>query len=177
MPPGNARTRQRHLLSLITPFPGELPCYDFGVHNDTAGGPYVTAAFFCERALREADGVPSFIRAIDKWIVNGSAESMTTNLLQMTVVVMMKSGAYRGSAHITLTPTTPSGNKMPTITIPVEFEGDDDKNLLAMGPIGFPVSEPGPYWFDVAVDGHVLTRTAIRVSYLRSAPVADPQES
>jgi len=147
------------------------------VHNETVGGPYVTAAFFCERVLREADGVPSFIRAVDTWIVNGSTESMTMNVLPMTVVVMMRSGARRGPAQLTLTPTTPSGNKMPTIAIPVEFEGDDDKNLLAMGTIGFPVSEPGPYWFDVAVDGHVLTRTAIRVSYLRSAPVADPAES
>jgi hypothetical protein len=112
------------------------------VENEPSGGPYITAVFFCERVLREQDNVMSFIRAIDKWTVQGPAESMQPTMISLTLVVMGKSGMHRGSGMITLTPTTPSGEKMPPIAMPVVFEGDNDRGFAATGTIGFPAKKP-----------------------------------
>jgi hypothetical protein len=152
-------------------------CYDSEVpqNDEPSGGPYLTAIFFCEKALREADGVLSFVRVVDKWTLNSPGETMAPAVLPMTVVVMMKSGVHRGSGQITLTPRTPSGETMPPIHIPVQFEGDNDRGVTASGMIGFPVKEPGAYWFEVSLDGQVLTRTAIRVAHMR-IPSQNPQQ-
>ena len=150
-------------------------CYDSDVHpKEPSGGPYLTAVFFCEKVLRESDGILSFIRAVDKWTINSPGDTMPPTIIPISVVVMMKSGVHRGSGVITLTPTTPSGEIMPPIPIPVQFEGDNDRSLAGFGTIGFPVKEPGPYWFEVALDGQYLTRTAIRVAHMR-IPGQNPQ--
>ena len=134
------------------------------------GGPYLAAAVFCEKALREADGVLSLIRIVDKWTVRGTAEVMPQTVIQATLVVMMKSGSFRGSAQLTLTPTSPSGKIMPSIQIPVIFEGDDDRGIGAIAPMGFPAEESGIYWFDLVVEGQSFTKLPLRVQYLRVVP-------
>ncbi len=116
----------------------------------------------------------SFVRVVDKWTINSPGDIMPPTVLPISVVVMMKSGVHRGSGLITLTPTTPSGEVMPAIPISVQFEGENDHSLTGAGTIGFPVKEPGAYWFEVALDGQVLTRTAIRVAHMRT-PGQSPQ--
>ena len=133
--------------------------------NDS--GPYLTGALFCEKVLREADGVLSLIRVVDRWTVTGPLERMPLTVIQTTLVILMRSGIFRGSSQITVGPESPSGIRMPIMTFPVVFEGDDDRGVGVVGPIGFPVQEPGVYWFDVAVDGNRFTRVPLRVSYLR----------
>jgi hypothetical protein len=153
-------------------------CYDSVVQqNEPGGGPYLTGVFFCERVLREADGVMSFIRVIEKWTVQGPAESIPPTVIPLTLVVMGKSGMYRGSGQITLTPTTPSGERMPPIPMAVVFEGDNDRGFAASGTIGFPIKEAGAYWFELALDGAPLTYTAIRIVYMRTSLGPVPPQS
>lgn len=152
-------------------------CYDSVVQqNEPGGGPYLTGVFFCEKVLREPDGVMSFIRVVEKWTVMGPAEAMQPSLIPLTLVVMGKSGGHRGSGLITLTPTTPSGEQMPPIPMAVVFEGDDDRGFAASGSILFPVKEAGAYWFELALDGAPLTHTAIRIVYMRTSLGPNPQQ-
>lgn len=139
-----------------------------------SGGPYLVAAFFCEKVLREFDGTMSFIRIVDKWTVSGPADTMPPTVIQTTLVILMKSGIHRGSSQITVTPTSPSGALMQTITLPALFEGDDDRGVAIVAGMGFPAQESGLYWFDVAVDGQSFTRMPLRVSYLRVGPMSNP---
>jgi hypothetical protein len=136
--------------------------------NERTGGPYLTAVFFCERVLREADGTLSFIRLTERLTVMGVSESIQPTVFPLNVVVMARSGTFRGSAMITLTPSTPSGQQMPPIPVQMLFEGDDDRGCTGTGTIGFPITEQGAYWFDVSLNGMSLTRTAVRVVYLRN---------
>src|SRR5271165_2674203 len=133
------------------------------------GGPYLTAAFLCEKALNEVDGVASFIRVVDKWTVTGTTEAMLPTLINATLVVIMRSGIHRGSSQLTIVPTTPSGAMMPPIVVPVSFEGDDDHGSGFIQPIGFPAQESGLYWFDVSLDSQPLTKIPLRIVYLRIA--------
>lgn len=131
------------------------------------GGPYLAVAFFCEKVLREGDGVLSFIRVVDKWTVTGAAESMPPTVIQTNIAVVFKSGIHRGSTQVKITPTSPSGKILQSMIFPAIFEGDDDRGVALIATIGFPASEDGLFWFDVAVNDQVFTRMPLRVQYLR----------
>ncbi len=139
------------------------------------GGPYLAAALFCEKVLREGDGVLSLIRVVDRWTVNGPSDQMPVTVIQTNLVIIAKSGMHRGSSNVTVTPIAPSGEKLPTLSFPVLFEGDDDRGIGIAAGMGFPVSEHGVYWFEVFIDGQLTTRVPLRVIYLRAGPsVATP---
>jgi hypothetical protein len=133
------------------------------------GGPYLQTAVFCDRVLRETDGVYSLIRIVDRWTVAGTTEQMTTTLIQTNLVIIMKSGICRGAAKIQVIPTSPSGQEMASVQLPVNFEGDDDRGIAIALPLGFPVQEPGLYWFDIQISGQSLTRVPLRVLYQQTA--------
>ena len=136
------------------------------------GGPYLSAAFFCERVLRENDGVLSVIRMVDKWTINGNTEAMPPTIIQAFLVVLFKSGIHRGTGQVAVTPISPSNMRMQPISMPIVFGGDDDAGSGIVIPLGFPVQEDGPYWFEVSLSGQglppqVLTCIPMRVVYLR----------
>jgi hypothetical protein len=136
------------------------------------GGPYLTNAFLCEKLLQENDGVPSAIRIIDRWNVNGPSDTMPTTIIQGTLVITMKSGVYRGNAQVTITPITPSNNRLPPAVFPVLFEGEDDRGIGVILPMAFPAQESGVYWFEVSLSGQalapqVVTAIPMRVAYLQ----------
>lgn len=132
-------------------------------------GPYLHTAVFCDRVLREADGIVSLIRIVDRWTVAGPAEQMATTLIQTNLAILMKSGTYQGAAKIQVTPTSPSGVEMASLQLPVNFEGDDDRGVAIALPIAFPVQEPGVYWFDIQISGRSLTKIPLRVLYQQIA--------
>ncbi len=133
------------------------------------GGPYLQAAVFCDRVLRETDGVYSLIRIVDRWMVAGTTEQMATTLIQTNLVIIMKSGTYRGPAKIQVTPTDPNGKEMASLHLPVNFEGDDDRGVAMALPIAFPVQEQGVYWFDIQISGQSFTKVPLRVLYQQTA--------
>ena len=84
-------------------------------------GPHVQVATLCEKALQEADGVLSIIRAIDRVIVTAQGSEVPSELpqgnLQLTLVVILKSDGARGgtqsrygssSQAASTSPSTPS---------------------------------------------------------------------
>ena len=144
-----------------------------------SGGPYLTAAFFCERVLQEKDGVLSFVRVIDRWNVVGPTPTMNQTVIQGTLVVLLKSGILRSSGQMTITPVSPNGERLQPISLPVLFEGDDEKGAGVILPIGFPVKEPGLYWFEIVLtpqggEGSVITQVPMRIVYLQTGSMTPP---
>ena len=136
------------------------------------GGPYLVAAFFCERVLREQDGVLSFIRVVDRWNITGTTPSMGPTVIQAFMVLLFKGGFYRGQAHLTITPVTPSNNRLQTINVPLLFEDPEERGTGATTPLAFPVDEVGAYWFEVALAKEKLppepmTCVPMRIAYLQ----------
>lgn len=145
------------------------------------GGPYLASAFFCERVLREQDGVLSIIRIVDRWNVTGPTPNIEQPLIvQTTLVVLIKSGIFRGPAQLRITPISPSNARMESIVLTTFFEADDDRGTGIVLPIGFPVKEDGVYWFEVALAGQnlqtpqVLTYMPMRVVYLQVGTTRAP---
>jgi hypothetical protein len=61
-----------------------------------ANGPYLQAAFFCERLLEEADGVLSAIRIVDTvtiWEDKNSSEARLRRV-DLTLFIAFKSGGH-----------------------------------------------------------------------------------
>jgi hypothetical protein len=136
------------------------------------GGPYLTHAFFCEKLLREPDGVTSAIRIVDRWVINGPTPTMSPTIIQATLVISLHSGIYRGQANITITPISPSNVRMQSFILPVLFEGEDDRGAGIVIPIGFPVQEDGAYWFEVSLSkqnlpAEIITCIPMRIAYLQ----------
>jgi hypothetical protein len=134
----------------------------------------LAAAFLGERALREVDGVNSFIRVVDRWTVTGPTETMPQTAIPATLVVIFKSGIHRGSGQLVITPTSPSDVRMAAITLPVLFEGDEDRGIAIIIPMAFPVQEPGLYWFNISLDGQSFSEIPLRVVYHRVVPTQMP---
>jgi hypothetical protein len=147
------------------------------------GGPYLLGAFFCEKVLQEQDNVLSAIRIVDRWNLSGPTETMTAPaIIQATLVIIFKSGVYRGNAQVTVTPITPHTNtRMQGIVIPVRFEGEDDRGINIVAPTAFPVAEDGVYWFEISLklqnipEPRVLTAVPMNVTYQQSGPMLRPQ--
>ena len=147
-----------------------------------SGGPYLTAALFCEKILQERDGVLTAVRIVDRWNINGPTETLVAPaIIQAHLLLMFKSGVYRGNAQVTVVPISPQSNqRMQAIVIPVLFEGEDDKGVNIAAPLAFPVQEDGTYWFEVSLAGqalpmHTITAIPMRIAYLQIGPMGAPQ--
>lgn len=133
-------------------------------------GPFVMAAFFCERVLEEKDGVASFIRVIDRIISQaigpGAPEKMPLTTWAATLVIGLKSGFAKGSYSVTVQGHSPTGRALPPATLPVFLEGDD-RGANLFGIMQLQLDEDGLYWFDVFFEKRFLTRIPLRIVYQR----------
>jgi len=58
------------------------------------GGPYLVNALFCNKVLMETDGVPSYIRVVDRWTISGPTATMPVTVINTALVVTFKSGFF-----------------------------------------------------------------------------------
>lgn len=130
--------------------------------------PYVQVAAFCQTVLTENTGAISILRITDRIGVAGPTPEMTPTPIQITLIVILKAGFVRGQFKVSVQPSSPSGQQMTPLEVPALFEGEERGVQLLM-PMAFVVQEQGLYWFEVAVEGDVLTRIPLRVMYQQIA--------
>jgi hypothetical protein len=149
------------------------------------GGPYLSAALLCEKVLREGDGVLSIIRIVDRLIQSAvvgpdEPEEMPPFPVNLTVVLVLKSGSARGRHSVRVTVEAPSGELMPQeASLPVLLEGEERGVNLLLN-LGFMAEHEGLYWFNVyfGTQDVLLTRIPLRVIYQpqRLGASAEPAE-
>lgn len=134
------------------------------------GGPYLQSAFFCEKALKEESGVFSYIRVVDRvtHTVTGpnAPQNMPAVTLPLTLVITVKSGRARGRQMVTIRRESPAGLREQPISMPVFLEGEDRGVGIVME-TNLTYEEEGLYWFDVELDGRLVTRMPLRLLYHR----------
>ena len=140
------------------------------IRNPFERGPYVQVATLCERVLREADGVISLIRIVDRvtHTERGSnpPQDMPEIHYPLNIVLTLKSGTARGRHDVTMTPEQPSGETLPPITLSVNMEVEN-KGVNIVSPIDIPLKYEGLYWIKIDFDGTVITRIPLEVRYSR----------
>lgn len=139
--------------------------------SDETSGPFLAMAVICETTLQEQTGQLSVIRVIERVQVGGLTAEMQPFNLKFTLLVVLRSGFYKGNAKVKIKPVPPSNKDVPAIETAILLEGDDrGANLIAVVP-AFQVAEEGLYWFDVSVNGALFTRIPLRVMYQQVAPM------
>ena len=133
-------------------------------------GPYLSAAFLCERVLSETDGVKSAIRIVDR--INHSpavldvAEVMNPFDFRLFLLLKFKSGAARGPMALEVRLTKPSMESSVTVQQTLNFEGEDDRGVDIVAGMELRLEEAGVHWFDLNLEGERVTRIPLRVVYL-----------
>lgn len=133
-------------------------------------GPYVNTAVFCERVLQEKDGVLSLIRIIDQMNIPIPSSGLETGapgpLVQPTLCVALKPGDARGrqTAQIVLEHPDTSRHEGPPISI--SFTGGPNQGTNLVLPMPIQVSSEGLYWADVLLNGRLMTRVPLQITYI-----------
>jgi hypothetical protein len=133
-------------------------------------GPYLKMACFCERLLREADGVATVVRVIDRLIhteakPDASAE-MPPVTYEMKLVLMLIPGSAVGRHELKIEREPPSGIREKPIALTVQLEGGNrGANVVMDTKMTFPLE--GLYWFNVYFDDVLLTKMPFQVLYQR----------
>lgn len=133
-------------------------------------GPYLKMACFCERVLREADGVASVIRVIDRLIHTEAKPDAPAEMppvtYEMKLVIMLIPGSALGRHDLKIERELPSGIRDKPIVITVQLEGGNrGANAIIDTKMKFPIE--GLYWFNVYLDDTLLTRIPFQVLYQR----------
>ena len=134
--------------------------------------PYVIVAAVCERVLQEKDNVLSAIRLVDMVTFNPTGENppeempaFTTNV---TALLSFRSGPAQGQRTVQIKLIKPNGElseiKSGESEFSVVFNGEGHGvNLIIRMSIDFTL--PGLHWFDVTINGKVITRIPLKVAY------------
>jgi hypothetical protein len=133
--------------------------------------PHLLIAALCERFILEGDGTLTMFRIIDRFAVNGTTEEFPPTLLQFTIVVKFASGSMRGRYNLSLMPIDPDKVPMQTFTYSLLFEGDDERGIQLVGPVGISVKQEGLYWIKVLVEKDEQTMIPFRVVYQRQPTI------
>lgn len=136
----------------------------------THDGPYLAAAFLCEKILQEKDEIVSIIRIVDRVTVTVPdapfPETLPPVPLNLSAFISLKSGNARGRHTIKWRTETPAGIKLPEQLLSALFEGED-KGVNLILALNMIVDQEGVYWFDVLLEDQLLTRIPLRVLYQR----------
>jgi hypothetical protein len=135
--------------------------------------PYVQLAAFCQTALQEPNGILSVIRITDRFQIVGQTAELQSGQVNLTLAVVLKSGNMQCSSTMTIRPTSPNGIQMGEVKVPVLFEGQE-RGVGVITQIAMVVKETGLFWFDVLIDGVMLTRIPLRILYFQGRQTGSP---
>lgn len=127
--------------------------------------PFIQIATICQMPLQEVNGFLSVMRIVDRLPLTGFTDEMRPQPLnQLFLVVVMKSGAMRGSYKWSIVAETPSAKRIPGPQMTALFEGEE-RGVAFISPVTVVAEEEGLYWFDVLVEQELVTRIPLRVMY------------
>ena len=134
--------------------------------ESTLDGPYVQVGVICTTPLLEQGGALSVIRIQDRVQLAGVTDTMQPQPLNsLFMVLALKSGGTTGKFNLTITPISPGGKEIPGFpSFPVLFEGMERGNVIAF-PLPLVAAEEGLYWFEVKLEGALITKIPLRVMY------------
>jgi hypothetical protein len=131
-------------------------------------GPFLQVAAFCEKALREADGVLSLVRLVDRYTVQtigpDAPAKMPPQVLNWTLVLVFKAGFATGRYEVRVKVVPPEGAGPPEVAFPVQFDAPHrGANLVA--PMQFQADQEGTYWFEIYLGKRLMTRIPLTMVY------------
>ena len=137
--------------------------------DDTLNGPHITAAAICQDVIEAKDGTLSAIRLIDVITLNlGKPTDPNTPFsvsVPVTLLIALKSGQAKGKKLLSIALVDPKGVVFPSNqTFPLVLEGDEHgANVVIRTEVI--TNKDGLFWFDIRLDGQLLSRQPLRVKF------------
>lgn len=134
-------------------------------------GPYLATAVLCEKVLREADGVVSLIRIVDRLVVStsGPVPALPTQWAvqsELTLFIAFKPGAALGKEQVVVQVERPDGIRSQLANLPRVFEGEDRGAQATLPLSAVPLHQEGLYWFHVRLGDRLITKASLRLTIL-----------
>ena len=148
--------------------------------RNTAFGPYLNAAFLCEKVLEQKDGVLSVIRIIDrftyKYTVSSENPSTDVRTFKATFafVLILKSGENPGVTNIKIVPKKPDNSTLPPIAQTIHLDTPNNKGHNLVINSNFTFDQRGVWWFEVFINDMPRTKIPLEVIFLPQAMVQPP---
>lgn len=149
-------------------------------------GPFLATAVFCEKVLREEDGVFSLIRIYDRIAApvpiaeppnqeDDQALKGPSLPVVLTMFVSLRVGQPMESHQLHLRSESPTGRRHDLSPIDVDLSGEE-RGFNAVMQLNAQFLVPGLHWFDIEFDGARLTRVPLTVVFAQvgPAPVSAP---
>lgn len=137
--------------------------------------PLLAAAVFCENFLEDKDGVVSLIRVFETLTVPKPPEQPPATeaksppvpnvipAVPIIAVLAFRSGDAKGEYKLRTDVVMPSGKKLKAKTeLPLTFLGGEN-GINVRSNITAPVKEEGVYWYEVRLEGRLITRMPLRI--------------
>ena len=140
-----------------------------GIIPSLSLGPYIAIACFAEKVLRETDNIHSLIRIIDRIKIAITTQGEMKNLPKIQQPLMLyisiKCGGERGSHNMEIVPIKPGGERLPSKSHPVHFEGPEYKGVNIIVKMVIEINSEGTWWFEVFHRKQLLTKVPLDVIF------------
>lgn len=146
-------------------------------------GPFLATAVLCESANRDTSGALTITRIVDNIIVpaarqpapkirrfpgrgggRAAADQTAPPTVELTLVVIFRSGEFQGPGKIAVQQISPSGIVAPPFFFPTLFQGEDH-GAGVIAKVSLTIQEQGLHWFEVSLGGQAITRIPLRVGF------------
>ena len=146
---------------------------------DVPTGPYVQAALFADMILEDKSGALSAIRIIDRitHAVQGPSppQDLPPFTRQLNALISLKPGRATGRQNFTITMEKPDTTSSVAAQGSFNFMGGPNQGANLKLVLHVTLDQEGVYYFDFAIDDHVLTRIPLEVIYTRVTTGQGPQ--
>ena len=130
-------------------------------------GPFLAAAFFCDKVLDEKDDVLSAIRIVNKITLTASSPEITleTNPAKINLMglVSIRAGDVKGNHKIRVISDSEILSEPSQIEVDISFDGKTVATNNVIITLGIEVKREGIIWFAVFFDDKLLTKMPLQI--------------
>lgn len=143
--------------------------------SNPAYGPYLNAAFLCEKVLEQKDGVLSAIRIVDRIThsYTASAEDPSSNIptakAEFSFLLILKSGQNPGVTNIKIIPKKPDNSELPPLNSTMHLDPPDNRGANLVFNATITLDQQGVWWFEVFINDVSRTKIPLEVIFLPQA--------
>lgn len=129
------------------------------------GGPYLQMAVLCEKVHVDPDGSASILRVTDQITIGADGSNgnlaMAKRVITLSLALSFNPGTSR-ARHIIRVRPTDEGAVAPDRELDLDFSGANRSGNIVL-PLELEITSDGLYWFDVYLDGALVTRVPLHV--------------
>lgn len=132
--------------------------------------PHLLVAAICQQANQDQYGSLSLMNMVEQLIAGSddpnAPEEMPGFRFDAHLVIIFASGEATGERTVTVIAEAPDGERLPPVDQLIFLRGDDARSTI-LSSLSLDITQVGVYWFDVLLDGRLVTRIPVRVGYER----------